>query len=55
MKIKVNEHKLDGKIKECIYTCKIFDGIMDRQIIEEIDVQGDKQNHKTNVKAQMTD
>ena len=38
-----------------IYEYKIDDTKMDKEIIKQIDKMGDKQQHKTNVKAQMSD
>lgn len=38
-----------------IYEVKLNKPDMDKQIIKVINKQGDKQNHKTNVKAQMTE
>ena len=37
------------------YETKINDPKMDKEIKKIIDKQGDRQNHKTNVKAQMTE
>ena len=37
------------------YEIRIDDPIMDKEIKKVIDKQGDRQNHKTNVKAQMTE
>ena len=52
--INVHGEQVIGKVSTHIFTCKISDEEMNRQIIEQIDLQGDQQNHKTNVKAQMT-
>ena len=37
------------------FECKLDNPEMDKQIKKVIDKQGDRQNHKTNVKAQMTE
>ena len=37
------------------YEIRIDDPKMDKEIKKVIDKQGDRQNHKTNVKAQMTE
>ena len=37
------------------YEIRIDDPIMDKEIKKVIDKKGDRQNHKTNVKAQMTE
>ena len=37
------------------FECKLNDSKMDKQIKKIIDKQGDRQNYKTNVKAQMTE
>jgi hypothetical protein len=46
-----------NNIMENVYVAKfrVNDEEMNRQIIEVIDAQGDRQNHSTNVKADMTE
>jgi len=53
--MKVIGKEITGKISTHIFTCKLDDEIMNNEIINQIDLQGDKQNFKTNAKAQMTD
>ena len=53
--INVKGNKVIGGITSDIFTCKLDDEEMNNRLIEQIDLQGDRQNHKTNVKAQMTE
>lgn len=38
-----------------VYSCKIYLGDIKKTIIKIIDIEGDKQNQSTNIKADMTD
>ena len=53
--INVKGNKVIGGITSDIFTCKLDDEEMNNKLIEQIDLQGDRQNHKTNVKATMTE
>ena len=46
---------LPGKKFETVYECKLDEPEMNKQIKKIIDKYGDRMNHKTNVKAQMTE
>jgi|SRR6056300_1140971 len=53
--LEIKQDWFPRKDKVAIYTSNIDYPEMDKQIIKEIREQGDRQGHKTNVKAQMTD
>jgi hypothetical protein len=55
MKYYVKAEKVKGEISSHIFKCVLNNEEMNKKIVQQIDSQGDKQNYKFNVKAQMTD
>ena len=53
----INIERKDLPLKSfiTIFECKLNDSKMDKDIIKSINEQGDRQGHRTNVKAQMTE
>jgi|TARA_R110002074_G_scaffold365798_1_gene539593 hypothetical protein len=47
--------KLFAKVSTTLFTSILNDEQMNNSIVEQIDLQGDRQKYRTNVKAQMTD